>query len=167
MKLNLEAKNLLAITALVGSLALLLNHAAMGGGDRDMLSWSLGLFIVAIAIWIWMRRDMTLDGGDDAASAAEAAADEAEALAGRSAKTEAARDDLTRINGIGPRYAEILNAAGVDSFGQVANMTTDELAGVFAAAEVNRPKSLGSWIEQAGYAARGDWAGLKALQDQQ
>ena len=152
MRLNMEAKNLLAVTALVTALALLLNDAALGGGDRDMLSWSLGLFIVAIAIWIWMRRDMSVDVSDDAA---EAAAD------------DSASDDLTRINGIGPRYAEILHAAGINSFSQMAAMSSDELAGAFAAAEVNRPKSLGSWIEQAAFAARGDWAGLHAYQERQ
>ena len=163
MKLNMEAKNLLAITALMASLALLLNHAATGGGDRDMLSWSLALFVVAIVIWVWMRRDLSANAPQDAAKAAEAAADEAEALAQRSAGS----DDLTRVNGIGPRYAEILIAARVDSFSQLAAMSTDELAGLFAAADVNRPKSLESWIAQAELAARGDWAGLDAYQSKQ
>ena len=163
MKLNMEAKNLLAITALMASLALLLNHAATGGGDRDMLSWSLALFVVAIVIWVWMRRDLSANAPQDAAKAAEAAADEAEALAQRSAGS----DDLTRVNGIGPRYAEILNATGVDSFSQLAAMSTDELAELFAAAGVNRPKSLESWIAQAELAARGDWAGLDAYQSKQ
>ena len=163
MKLNMEAKNLLAITALMASLALLLNHAATGGGDRDMLSWSLALFVVAIVIWVWMRRDLSPSAPQDAAKAAEAAADEAEALAQRSAGS----DDLTRVNGIGPRYAEILNAARVDSFSQLAAMSTDELAGIFAAADVNRPKSLDTWIEQARFAAQGDWAGLDAYQSKQ
>ena len=112
MKLNLEAKNLLAITALVGSLALLLNHAAMGGGDRDMLSWSLGLFIVAIAIWIWMRRDMTLDGRDDEASAAEASetgseASESEAPeSGEQVAGGASSADRTRLNLLGEVNSE-------------------------------------------------------------
>ena len=153
MRLNQEAKNLLSVMALVAALALTLNDAAAGGDDRNMLSWSLALFGVAILLWLWVRRDATKAHDE----AVEAAADEA----------ESAGENLTRINGIGPRYAQILQAAGIKSYAQIAALSLNELAQVFADADVNRPPGLEGWLEQAALAARGDWDGLAAWQDAQ
>ena len=44
MNLSQETKNLIAMTALVGAVALALNDVALDGNDRNLLSWSVGLF---------------------------------------------------------------------------------------------------------------------------
>ncbi len=66
MNLNQEAKNLIAITALVGSVALVLNDVALDGSDSNLLSLSFGLFIVSIVFWLWMRRDAQMEQSDEA-----------------------------------------------------------------------------------------------------
>ena len=75
-------------------------------------------------------------------------------------------DDLTKIEGIGPKIAEILTAKGLCSFAQLAatdpqtlRMYLDE-----AGARYNMTNPA-SWPEQAKMAAAGDWESLKKLQD--
>lgn len=80
------------------------------------------------------------------------------------APSVAAVDDLQIIEGIGPKIASILNAAGVTSFAQLAAMTSAEIADVVHAGGI-RLADTTSWPEQARLAAAGDQAGLKALQD--
>ena len=57
MKLSQDAKNLIAMSALVGAIALAVNDVALAGADRSLLVWSLGLLILSIVVWLWMRRD--------------------------------------------------------------------------------------------------------------
>lgn len=66
--------------------------------------------------------------------------------------------DLFRIKGVGSEYAELLEAAGVDTVPELAKRKTENL--VAKMAEVNEAKKLvrrvptarqvGDWIEQAG-----------------
>lgn len=66
--------------------------------------------------------------------------------------------DLFRIKGVGGEYAELLEAAGVDTVPELAKRKADNLAAKIA--EVNGAKKLvrripnarqvGEWIEQAG-----------------
>lgn len=73
-------------------------------------------------------------------------------------------DDLERIEGIGKKIAAVLQAAGIDSFRKLSQASEDELRAVIKAAGLRLAPSLPTWSEQASYAARGDWAGLKKLQ---
>jgi predicted flap endonuclease-1-like 5' DNA nuclease len=74
-------------------------------------------------------------------------------------------DDLKKIEGVGPKIAEILGAAGVDSFAKVADTSVDDLKTILESAG-SRYKMFDptTWPEQAKLAAAGDWDGLKALQ---
>lgn len=83
------------------------------------------------------------------------------------AKEEAAPDevdDLTRIEGVGPKYRDALLAAGIQTFDQLAKTSEDELVAIVKAAKMRRTASMVTWAEQAGYAARDDWEGLDKLQ---
>lgn len=51
-----------------------------------------------------------------------------EALEPDASTNDISDDDLTRINGIGPRFAEALTTIGVLSFTQLANQTPESLA---------------------------------------
>ena len=73
-------------------------------------------------------------------------------------------DDLTRLEGIGPAYAQKLRAAGITAFAQLAESDEDTLADVIDAPAWRRA-AYGDWIAQAQLAAAGDEAGLQALQD--
>jgi len=71
-------------------------------------------------------------------------------------------DDLEIIDGIGPKIAAALRAAGIDSFQKLANATEDQLRGILSAAHVRYPgTTLPYWAQQASYAARQDWEGFK------
>ena len=71
-------------------------------------------------------------------------------------------DDLTQLNGIGPRIASILNDGGITSYNQLQHANTGELRQIIATGGALPPSSLESWPTQASYAARGDWSGLAA-----
>ena len=67
-------------------------------------------------------------------------------------------DDLTRLEGIGPTYAQKLRGAGITSFAQLAESDEDSLAAI-----INAPSwqqvNYGAWIAEANLAAAGDEAG--------
>ena len=79
-------------------------------------------------------------------------------------RTEAAPaappDDLTQINGIGPRISTILNEGGITTYADLQRANTGELRQIIAVGGALPPSSLESWPTQASYAARGDWSGL-------
>ncbi len=88
------------------------------------------------------------------------------ALIGGQTSTEAATDDLTKIEGVGPAIAKHLNTAGINSFSDLAGTKParireilDEVGG-FAAHDPS------TWPDQAQLAAVGAWDELKEWQDQ-
>lgn len=75
-------------------------------------------------------------------------------------------DDLTKIEGIGPKMAEALKAAGITTFARLATATEAELTAAIQNAGMRFAPSLVTWAEQAKYAAEGDWEGLEKMQSQ-
>jgi predicted flap endonuclease-1-like 5' DNA nuclease len=73
-------------------------------------------------------------------------------------------DDLTIIEGIGPKIAAILQSAGIRTFDQLAATDVSRIREILDQDGL-RLADPGSWGEQARLAAAGDQAGLKALQD--
>jgi predicted flap endonuclease-1-like 5' DNA nuclease len=73
-------------------------------------------------------------------------------------------DDLARLEGIGPKMASALAAAGIDSFERLSHTSEDEIRAAIRAAGLRFAPSLPTWPQQAAYAARGDWDGLAAYQ---
>lgn len=57
-------------------------------------------------------------------------------------------DDLTRIHGIGPKYAQVLNNAGIDSFAALAASTPEELRAIINPGPMQQI-NFDSWIAQA------------------
>ncbi|MDX1701161.1 MAG: helix-hairpin-helix domain-containing protein [Melioribacteraceae bacterium] len=84
-----------------------------------------------------------------------------------SAPDDKGEDDLTKIEGIGPKIAEILNSAEINSFKALAEKDVEKLKEILAEAG-NRYKSHdpSSWPEQAALAAEGKWDELKQRQDE-
>jgi predicted flap endonuclease-1-like 5' DNA nuclease len=72
-------------------------------------------------------------------------------------------DDLTVIEGIGPKMSAALIAAGIDSYGKLASTSEDDLREAIKAQGMRFAPSVPTWAEQAAYAARGDWDGLTAF----
>ncbi len=73
-------------------------------------------------------------------------------------------DDLTLIEGIGPKIASVLNAAGIITFNQLAQSETSHLDKILIEAGLHLPDP-GTWPEQAALAAAGKWEEFKALTD--
>ena len=73
-------------------------------------------------------------------------------------------DDLTRIEGIGPRIAALLKDAGITGFAALATARADRLEAVLAAAGPRfRLAQPATWPQQAALLAAGDEAGFAAL----
>lgn len=79
----------------------------------------------------------------------------------------AAKDDLKKIEGIGPKIASLLNDAGILTFAQLAATDASKVKEVLAAAG-NRFKmhDPSTWGKQASLAATGSWDELKKWQDE-
>jgi len=73
-------------------------------------------------------------------------------------------DDLTILEGVGPKIQKMLNAAGIFTFAQLAGTSVEKLKKVMEDANL-RIADPTSWPEQARLAAAGDMAALKAYQD--
>lgn len=74
------------------------------------------------------------------------------------------KDDLKRIEGIGPKTAAVLQQAGIANFAELARHTPEELKAILRAA--NSRGVPATWPEQAKLAAAGDWEALEKLQSQ-
>jgi uncharacterized membrane protein len=72
-------------------------------------------------------------------------------------------DDLTAIDGIGPKIAATLAAAGITTFDQLHRASEVQLRETLTEARVVIPRSLPTWPRQAGLAAAGDWKALYKL----
>jgi large subunit ribosomal protein L27 len=81
-------------------------------------------------------------------------------------KKAAKADDLKIIEGIGPKIAELFNAAGIVTFADLAKAEVEKLKEILAEAgsryAMHNPTT---WPEQAQLAADGKWDELKAFQE--
>jgi predicted flap endonuclease-1-like 5' DNA nuclease/glycosidase len=71
-------------------------------------------------------------------------------------------DDLTRIEGIGPKMAAALQEAGITTFAALSKAKSTALRAALEAAGLRFAPSLPTWARQARYLERGDEAGFKA-----
>lgn len=91
----------------------------------------------------------------------------AKPAAATSAPAATATDDLKKVEGIGPKIAEILNNAGITTFAQLGATDASKIRELLEAAG-NRYKSHDptTWPKQAQMAADGKWDELKTWQDE-
>jgi hypothetical protein len=111
-----------------------------------LLWWMLGFFFLMVIIgWLSSRNQKPVEA---------------------SAHTEHKHeDDLEIIEGIGPKVAKVLKAAGILSFGDLAHASPEKVNELLKAAKLSMMDSAG-WIEQAKLAAKGDMDGLKKMQNE-
>ena len=75
-------------------------------------------------------------------------------------------DDLRKIEGIGPKIAEIFNSAGISTFADLAGTSVKKLTEILTdAGSKYASKNPGTWPEQAKLAAEGNWDELKDLHE--
>lgn len=115
-------------------------HYKKQGGHRQ---WFSEIFIAGIA------------DGSGATATAEVPA------ATRSA------DDLTKVEGIGPKIADVLRKNGIGSFAQLATLEPEAITAMLKASGgrfgMAKPET---WPQQAALAAEGKWDELKKLTDE-
>ena len=78
---------------------------------------------------------------------------------------DAAADDLTKIEGIGPKIAETLGNAGIKTFAQLAEAPAEKVTEILTEASLSM-HDPGTWGRQAQMAADGKWDELKTWQDE-
>ncbi len=89
--------------------------------------------------------------------------------ASEDASEDTAPDDLTKIEGVGPKFAEAFQAVGVVTFADLAAKSVDELKALLEGNEdyASLAGRIGdTWPKQAGMAAEGQWDELKTWQDE-
>ncbi len=80
-----------------------------------------------------------------------------------------AGDDLTKLSGIGPSMAATMAELGITSYKKLAGMDDDILRDMLEASGVrlnSNKEAMDSWNEQATLADKGDFEGLKKLQEE-
>jgi large subunit ribosomal protein L21 len=79
----------------------------------------------------------------------------------------AQRDDLEKIEGIGPKINVLMLKAGITTFEQLAATPVERLRAVLTEAGPRfASHDPTTWAEQAALAAKGDWVAFKALTDE-
>jgi predicted flap endonuclease-1-like 5' DNA nuclease len=76
------------------------------------------------------------------------------------------KDDLKKVEGIGPKIESLLNAADIITFAALSTTTPERIREILlAAGERYRIHDPSTWPQQAAIAAKGAWAELKAYQE--
>jgi len=94
-------------------------------------------------------------------------AEKEQEIAKLSARANAMQDDLSFLDGIGPKISAVLRLAGITSFSKLASTDIDKIKDTLEAENPNllRLTDPSTWPEQARMAADEDWEALKALQN--
>lgn len=81
--------------------------------------------------------------------------------------TNGSADDLTRIEGIGPKISEVLALAGIRTFSELSSADVESIKKILADAGGHfATHDPGTWPAQAAMAADGRWDELQAWQEQ-
>ncbi len=191
-----NAKTITRLIILVGIIGMLIFAVYTIGNLGETLAdvpvttiFILGLIwlIVGILLWIWLARNKPQTRSQPAIRAMETKRiDEMERVkkatgpltpptktpADAMAKSASAPvsdstpDDLTVIEGIGPKSRDALHSAGITTFAQLADSTQAELDRIVKVE--HKVKIIGdteTWAKQAAFLVDGDMGGLKKYQD--
>ncbi|MCJ7465823.1 MAG: 30S ribosomal protein S2 [Maribacter sp.] len=102
----------------------------------------------------------------DAPVAAEEAAPKKQAVEKATKAKPAKADDLTKVEGIGPKAAEALVNAGFESYAKLAKAKPEKIKEILTEASPRMAHlDPTSWPKQAGMAAEDKWDELKEWQD--
>jgi predicted flap endonuclease-1-like 5' DNA nuclease len=76
-------------------------------------------------------------------------------------------DDLTVIEGIGPKINDLFKDSGIKTFAQLAKQTVPQMRAILDKGGARyRIANPATWAQQADLAAKNQWAELKKLQDE-
>ena len=129
-------------------------YQAAGGQGIPWWVWVIIGVVIVLLVWWWLSRR-----SEEVTPAATA-----KAPTPASEAAPPGPDDLTRIEGIGPKISGLLKDAGITTFAQVAEADASLLDRIIDEAGITMIDP-GTWPEQASLAAAGEWDALQALQD--
>ncbi len=133
-------------------LKLAINTTACDGSDVfwPWLMWLLGAFLLGLLLG-WLLKQLFGCGESEAAPIVA---------------LDAVKDDLTKVEGIGPKIKGLLNNDGIWSFNQLSLSPSSRLQRILddagPAYTVHNPRT---WSAQARLADEGHWEDLKIWQD--
>jgi predicted flap endonuclease-1-like 5' DNA nuclease len=130
--------------------------------------WLIIIIVIILIVWWLMSRSAkTYEAGFEIDHAQPASPEEIE-QSPETADTAPAPgsrpDDLTRLEGIGPKVKALLQEAGIATFAQLASADVSRLKEILDANDLQFMDPA-SWPEQAKLAAEGKVEELKILQD--
>lgn len=131
-----------------------------GGSDINLMPvfWGvLGFFLLMVLIGWWAFKNKPAQPEAQPETHGHGHHDQAHA------HEEKMADDLVALEGIGPKVAAVLNAAGIVSFADLAKADAAAVQKALDATGLQMMDPAG-WIEQAKLAAAGDKEGLAKLQ---
>ncbi|MGB5242306.1 MAG: hypothetical protein WBN50_01710 [Lutimonas sp.] len=134
---------------------LAINTTACDGSDVfwPWLLWLLGAFLLGLLLGWLLKQIFGGDGANKVAAAPFVAVD-------------AVKDDLTKIEGIGPKIQGLLNNESIWSFKQLSETSSLRLQRILDAAgaayTMHNPRT---WSAQARLADEGNWEELKIWQE--
>ena len=117
--------------------------------------WAIIVVVIVLLVWWWLRRR-----SEEVTPAATV-----ETPTPASEAAPPGPDDLTHIEGIGPKISGLLKDAGITTFAQVAEADENLLDRIIDEAGITM-MDRSTWPEQASLAAAGEWDALQALQDE-
>ncbi|MCX7753958.1 MAG: helix-hairpin-helix domain-containing protein [Anaerolineales bacterium] len=144
-----------------------------GEGGMGWLVWvGLAVFFLMVLLGWWVSQKGWLKPEEETVSGSHGHETDAhEQLAHKetpsqpvAAEPASQPDDLTTLEGIGPKVAKLLEGSGITTFQQLAQADLAKLREMLDAAGYKYMEPSG-WVEQAALAAKGDWEGLKKLQE--
>jgi predicted flap endonuclease-1-like 5' DNA nuclease/predicted small secreted protein len=169
------------------------SNVVQGAGRSQGVPWWVWLLVIVVAflvfLWLWLTSPKKERESPTAKPEAAPPAGEPE-VAVPTAQVEVAApsyvvetpeglarhqapmvkapelDDLKRIEGIGPKIASLLQAAGITTFAHLASTDVRKLKRIIAEAGLTALADPTTWPEQATLAATGQWDELETLQDE-
>ena len=150
---------------------------ASAAAEQEGNPWWLWIIVfvvfagfVVFMLWWWVRGADQEEGVAPPRSAkpeppVPSVSREAESMAVQPDQP-AQEDDLTKVEGIGPRISSVFKEAGIRTFAQLAAADPESLEEVLRKVDPNlaRLADPATWPEQAALAAEGHWQDLERLQ---
>ena len=158
------------------------NFGVFSSEDRKISWWWLGIkvgVIVGLIVWWWLENQKKRNMKNAASKTAlnnnqsiplpmeEPSSVEPiiSAPPAPPADQPAEKDDLTKIEGIGPKINRTLQEAGIQTYQQLASSDPALLKQILLDANI-RIGYPDTWPEQAAFASKADWSGLKEFQSE-
>jgi predicted flap endonuclease-1-like 5' DNA nuclease len=134
--------------------------AAQFFGTSDWI-WIIIFILALMLVWWLMSRATDLSKDESEELSTNLKEEESQRASGEEVKEP---DDLTRIEGIGPKINQILQEAGIQTFEQLSNSDPGTLQSLLDESRLSFADP-NSWPEQAKLASERNWDELENLQE--